>query len=107
MKDPLQTHQRWLEEKFSHVNTVLDHIRKSVDDVKSSQEKCMTNCNSQLNSLHLRLLAAETRQAETRGAQDFVRDVKQSANVTWQMVIALGTALSGLAAFVGYFLGKG
>jgi hypothetical protein len=35
------------------------------------------------------------------------KENRQSENLTWQMIIALGTALSAVGAFVGYFIGRG
>lgn len=98
---------RWLDEKFNHVDTILRNIQKVVEELKANQLRCVNRCSLEMSEIYHRLRKTEQKQAAYNGAQERQKISRQSQNVTWQMVIALGTALSAIGVFVGYFIGKG
>ena len=98
---------RWLDEKFNHVDTILRNIQGMVEELKSNQIRCVNRCNLEMSDLYHRLRKIEQKQAAYNGAEERQKSARQSQNITWQMIIALGTALSAIGIFIGYFLGKG
>ncbi len=107
MIDAIDTRNKWLEEKFEHINTVLGHVRESVDKVREEQSRFITRCDCEMNSVSMRVREIERRQDEMIGATKSVTESRSRQNLTWQMMIAVGTAFSSLAALIGYFMGKG
>lgn len=97
---------KWLEEKFEHVNTLLGHVRDSIDKVREEQSRFITRCDCEMNSVSMRIREIERRHDEMTGARIGMTDSHNRQNLTWQMMIALGTAFSALAALIGYFMGK-
>jgi len=106
MSDAYKSHQRWLEERFSHVGTILDSIQRSVQELKQSHAHCSGRCNAEMGEVYHRLRDVEHRMAERNGAFAHEKEALQSRNVAWQMVIALGTALSAMGMVAGYLMGK-
>ena len=106
MIDAIDIQTKWLEEKFEHINTVLGHVRDSVDKVREEQSRFITRCDCEMNSVNLRIREIERRQDEMTGAKNSMTESRSRQNLTWQMMIALGTAFSALAALIGYFMGK-
>jgi len=100
-------HQRWLDEKFNHVDTILRTIQSMVEELKANQLRCVNRCNLEMGDVYHRLRKVEHRQAAQNGAEERQKESKQSQNITWQMIIALGTAISAVGIFIGYFIGKG
>jgi len=107
MTESYEAHQKWLEERFNHLNTILKNIQRTVDELKESRTNCIARCNTKMNEVYHRLREVERRQAAKNGAEEHKRDFIRSRNLTWQMIIALGSALSAAAIFVGYLMGKG
>jgi len=60
-----------------------------------------------MDKVYHRLRTVEHKQAAKNGAAEREKENRQSENLTWQMIIALGTALSAVGAFIGYFIGRG
>lgn len=101
-----ETHQNWLDERFNHVNTILDHIKRTVEDLRDSHARCANRCVVEMGEVYHRLRELEEKQAVRTGAEEHRKASVQDQNVTWQMVIALGTAASALGAVLGYFVGR-
>jgi len=104
MSDALDMEKKWLEERFSRLDTVLDHIRQTLNELKDNQSRCVDRCHSQMSRISERLRELEHGQAARNGAQEHEREARQTANVSWQMVIALASAASAMVAFLGYVL---
>ena len=107
MTDTSDIQRKWLDERFSHINTILSHIRETVDHLKETQADFMNRSSIQMTDLLIRVQDTERHQAVQRGREENRMRTETSQNLKWQMIIALGTAISGIAAFVGYFMGKG
>jgi hypothetical protein len=105
--DSLETHQLWLDERFSHMNTVLEYIRRSVDDLKQEHARCAVRCTEEMHHHNGRLRELEHSQAALKGADENNRRTQRSDSVTWQMVVAVATALSALGVCLSYVIGKG
>lgn len=106
MKKSYAVNHKWLNERFNHVNTILDHIRRAMSDLGDSQARCANRCNADMNEMYHRIRELEQKQALTNGANAHKKESQQAKNLTWQMIIALGTAGSAIGVFVGYFIGK-
>jgi hypothetical protein len=106
MTKSYEIHQKWLDERFNHVNTVLDHISRAVEDLHDSHARCSSRCSVEMDEVYHRLREVEQKQAVKNGAEEHEKESKQAENITWQMIIALGTAASAIGVFVGYFMGK-
>ncbi|MGB9618273.1 MAG: hypothetical protein ACP5M0_14355 [Desulfomonilaceae bacterium] len=104
MTETIEMERKWLDERFSHLDTVLDHIRQSLAELKDAQARCVNRCASERREMHERLRRVERRQAAQNGAREHERDARQLRNLSWQMVIALATAASAVGAFLGYFV---
>ncbi len=96
MTESVDIQHKWLEERFNHVNTVLGHIRETVDRL-----------STQMTDMLTRVQETELKQAIQIGHEENRKHTQASQNLRWQMIIAFGTAISGVAAFIGYFMGKG
>ena len=107
MTEATDIQHKWLDERFNHINTILSHIRETVDHLKETQADFMNRSSIQMTDLLIRVQDTERNQAVQRGREENRRRTEPSQNLKWQMIIALGTAISGVAAFVGYFMGKG
>ncbi|MFA6223254.1 MAG: hypothetical protein WC647_13145 [Desulfomonilaceae bacterium] len=107
MTEATDIQHKWLDERFNHINTILSHIRETVDHLKETQADFMNRSSIQMTDLLIRVQDTERNQAVQRGREENLRRTETSQNLKWQMIIALGTAISGVAAFVGYFMGKG
>jgi hypothetical protein len=107
MTDTSDIQRKWLDERFNHINTILSHIRETVDHLKETQADFMNRSSIQMTDLLIRIQDTERHQAVQRGREENRMRTETSQNLKWQMIIALGTAISGVAAFVGYFMGKG
>ncbi len=104
MSDAFEMERKWLEERFSRLETVLDHIRQSLTELKDNQVRCFNRCASDMHHVHQRLRDIERRDAVRNGAEEHERNMVQLRNLSWQMVIALATAASAIGAFLGYFV---
>jgi|UniRef100_A0A7C4AQH0 uncharacterized coiled-coil protein SlyX len=100
----VEMEKKWLDERFSHLATALDHIRQSIDELKDNQIRCVNRCSSEMRQVYERLRDVENRQAARNGAHEHERDARELRNIGWQMVIALATAASAIGAFLGYFV---
>jgi hypothetical protein len=107
MNENIPMNHHWLEERFNHINTILGHIRETVDHLRETQAEFMNRCSTQMADLSVRVQKAEHNQAVQLGYEENHHRYEASQNLRWQMIIAIGTAISGAAAFVGYFMGKG
>jgi len=107
MWESYEAQHKWLDEKFNHINTILGNIQKSMADLKEIHAACVNRCNSEMDKVYNRLRHVEHKQAAKNGAEESEKANRQSENLTWQMIIALGTALSAVGAFIGYFIGRG
>ncbi|MGP8281979.1 MAG: hypothetical protein ACLQT6_04625 [Desulfomonilaceae bacterium] len=107
MTDSIDIQHKWLEERFNHVNTVLGHIRETVDRLRETQIEFMNRCSTQRTDILTRVQESERKLAIQTGHEENRKHTQASQNLRWQMIIAFGTAISGIAAFVGYFMGKG
>ncbi|MCL5126103.1 MAG: hypothetical protein M1511_16700 [Deltaproteobacteria bacterium] len=107
MTDATDIQHKWLEERFNHVNTVLAHIRESVDHLRLTQAAFMNRCSTEMTDLIDRVRETERKQAIQAGHEENRKHAQATLNLRWQMIIAFGTAISGIAAFIGYFMGKG
>lgn len=107
MTDSIDIQQKWLEERFNHMNTVLAHIRETVDYVRETQIEFMNRCSIEMMDILARVQETERKQAVQAGHEENRKHTQASQNLRWQMIIAFGTAISGVAAFIGYFMGKG
>ena len=101
MSETWEIERKWLDERFSRLETVLEYIRQSLAEVKDNQIRCFNRCRSEMRSVHERLSAVERREAARNGAEEHERDIRQLRNLSWQMVIALATAASAVGAFLG------
>ena len=102
-----EVQHRWLEERFNHINTILTNIQHKMTELKEIHSTCANRCNTEMDKVYHRLRNVEHKQAAKNGAEEREKESRQSENLTWQMIIALGTALSAVGAFVGYFIGRG
>ncbi|MBI4965349.1 MAG: hypothetical protein HY913_18880 [Desulfomonile tiedjei] len=107
MWESYEAQQKWLEERFNHINTILANIQKNMSELKEMHSACVNRCNIEMDKVYHRLRHVEHKQAAKNGAEAHRKESIQSENLTWQMVIAMGTALSAVGAFVGYFIGRG
>jgi len=107
MSGTYETQQRWLDERFNHVKTILSTIQRTVEEVKESHSRCANRCNTEMGEVYHRLRDVEHRLAARNGADEHKKEAKRSRNLTWQMIIAMGTALSAVGVFLGYMMGKG
>jgi hypothetical protein len=107
MTDSVEIQQKWLEERFNHTNTILGHIRETVEQLRNTQIEFMNRCSIQMTDFLVRVQDIEHKQAVQHGHEESRKQSEASQSLRWQMIIGLGTAISGLAAFVGYFMGKG
>ncbi len=107
MWESYEAQQKWLEERFNHINTILGNIQKSMAELKEIHAACFNRCNTEMDKVYSRLRQVEHKQAAKNGADEHEKQNRQSENLTWQMIIALGTALSAVGAFIGYFIGRG
>ena len=107
MNQDTSVNSQWLDERFNHVNTILVHIRETVDLLRETQAEFMNQCSTQISDLSARVQKAEHKQAVQFGHDENHLRYEASQNLRWQMIIAIGTAISGAAAFVGYFMGRG
>jgi hypothetical protein len=99
--------RKWLDEKFSHIDTILHTIQSMVEELKANQLRCVNRCNLEMGEIYHRLREVEHQQAAQTGAEERQKESNQSRSLTWQMIIALGTAISAVGMFIGYFIGKG
>lgn len=106
MIDSTDIRNKWLDEKFEHVNTILTHVKDAVDKVREDQSRFINRCDCEMNHVKTRLRDIERRHDEMIGVNKNINETRASRNLTWQMLIALGTGFSALAALVGYFMGK-
>jgi len=106
MSDAIEMERKWLDERFSRLETVLDYIRQSLAELKDNQARCVNRCTSEMRQVYERLREAERRDASRNGAEEHERDARQLRNLSWQMVIALATAASAVGVFLGYFVGR-
>jgi len=107
MWESYEAQHKWLDEKFNHINTILGNIQKSMAELKGIHAACVSRCNTEMDKVYDRLRNVEHKQAAKNGAEEREKQNRQSENLTWQMIIALGTALSAVGAFIGYFIGRG
>ena len=107
MTDSIDIQHKWIEERFNHVNTVLGHIRETVDHLRETQIEFMNRLSTQMADMLARIRETERKQAIETGHKENRKHAQDSQNLRWQMIIAFGTAISGVAAFIGYFMGKG
>lgn len=98
---------KWLDERFNHINTILSTIQTTMAELKEMHGLCVKRCSSEMDGVYQRLRQIEHRQAVKNGAEEHHRKRKEAESLTWQMIIAFGTALSAIGAFVGYFIGRG
>lgn len=98
--------QHWLHERFDHVNTILEHIRLAVHELRDNQALCANRCKTEMNEMYHRMRDLEQKQALANGASAHRKESQQIQNLGWQMLIALGTVGSAIGAFVGYLIGK-
>lgn len=106
MVDSVEIQNKWLDERFNHINTVLSHVKDAVDKVRREQSRFITRCDCEMHSVSMRIREIERRHDEMTGAKKNMTESHNRQNLTWQMMIALGTAISALAATIGYFMGK-
>lgn len=106
MDDKDYPHGRWLNERFEHINTILNHVKDAVDKVREDQSRFIQRCECEMYSVGNRIREIERRQDEMTGARMNLDESQNRQNLTWQMLIALGTAFSAIAAIAGYFVGK-
>lgn len=106
MTEECRSRQKWLEERFNHVDTILSYIREAVEELKEDRIECAKRCNSEMSDVTHRLREVERKQARRNGAEEREKDSLQSRNVTWQMIVAFATALSTVGVFLGYLIGK-
>ncbi len=107
MTGSYETQQRWLDERFNHVKTILKNIQRTVEEVKESHNRCANRCGTEMGEVYHRLRDVEHKLAATNGAEEHKKEANRLRNLTWQMIIAVGTALSAVGAFLGYMMGKG
>jgi len=107
MWESYEAQQKWLEERFNHINTILSNIQENLGELKEIHAACVNRCSAEMDKVYHRLRNVEHKQAAKNGAAEREKENRQSENLTWQMIIALGTALSAVGAFIGYFIGRG
>lgn len=106
MTEECRSRQKWLEERFNHVDTILGYIRKGLEELKEDRIECARRCSLEMSEVTHRLREVERKQAQQNGAEEREKDSLQSRHVTWQMVVAFATALSTVGVFLGYLIGK-
>lgn len=106
MEKSYGVHHGWLAERFNHVNTILDHIRTTLEELRDSHARCANRCTAEMNEVYHRLRDLEQEQALKNGVHAHKKESEQAKNLTWQMIIALGTAASAIGVFIGYAMGK-
>lgn len=104
MADIIEMEKKWLDERFRHLDTVLDHIRQSLAELKDNQARCVNRCAAEMHQVYARLRDIERKEAARNGARKNQQDARQLRNLGWQMVIALATAASAIGVFLGYFV---
>jgi len=104
VSDTFELEKKWLEERFNHLDTVLNHVRETLHELKDSHSRCVNRCAAEMAGISDRLWDLERSQAARNGVREHRRDARQSANVNWQMVIALASAASAAVALLGYVL---
>jgi len=107
MWETSESQAKWLDERFNHINTILSNIQAVVAELKDMHVLCVRRCSNDMDRVYHRLRNVEQKQAAKNGAEEQRRKRQEAENLTWQMIIALGTALSATAAFIGYFIGRG
>jgi hypothetical protein len=98
---------KWLDERFNHIKTILSTIQATMAELKEMHGVCVQRCNNEMEGVYQRLRQVEHQQAAKDGAEEHERKTREAENLTWQMIIAFGTALSAMGAFAGYFIGRG
>jgi hypothetical protein len=106
MTDALDIQNKWLAEKFEHINTILNHVKDSIDKLRDDQSAFICRCDSEMTQMGMRLREIERRHDEMKGGDKNRNELQTRQNLTWQMLIALGGLFSALAAIAGYFMGK-
>lgn len=102
-----ESQMKWLDERFNHINTILTNIQTAVAELKDMHALCVRRCSHDMDKVYQRLRNVEQKQAAKNGAEEHKRKSKEAESLTWQMIIAFGTALSAIGAFIGYFIGRG
>lgn len=106
MTEEWNARQKWLEERFNHIDTILSYIRKAVEELKEDRVECARRCAVEMGDMSSRMREVERKQTLQNGAEEREKDSLQSRYVTWQMVVAFATALSTVGVFLGYLIGK-
>ncbi len=97
---------KWLDERFEHINTMLAHVRDSVDKVREDQSRCINRCDYEMNAFNTRLREIERLQDEMAGAGRNKVECRDRQSLTWQMVMAIGAVFSAMAAVITYVVGR-
>ncbi len=106
MTEEWDSRQKWLEERFNHIDTILSYIQKAVEELKEDRLECARRCGVEMSDMSGRLREVERKQTLKNGAEEHEKDSLQSRHVTWQMIVAFATALSTVGVFLGYLIGK-
>ena len=103
-----QIDKLWLEEKFAHLGTRLDHFMERLEKADQNAVRCQTTCNTQLEELFTRVrrveisaeLNSDWRKREERKAGELPHWAHAAGS--WAKVVWM--AVGGLIGVVVYFL---